>query len=522
MGMVAPQQRIASAHVIFFGVYGDVTRQAKERCVQRQTLYREAAQTLSVLEGTAHRAEVDCLKKEVRQLKYRVAELEGSLAQAVVVEPDRMARFATEAEAEGMSLPIAQRWLAQLLPGHAPSVAKLGRWVQAQAARARDLLPVLDEFARVEVRQASGDEIYVPAPVLMVVEPESMCWLTGSLTPQVSGEVWLGQFGMLPKLEQVTRDAGSGLRKGVALLNEKRREQGLPPVADQLDHFHTLREGSRGQRKGELRLRQAFAKAEATQKELDHKQKEGEFLGGLGPKVSRLWSKAEQIMDDVQRTERAWLKTQEALRLFTPQGELNSRDKAEAVLVETLPELPDADFAKAKRQLTQPQTLTYLDEVQRKLKALPGPAEVKQAAVRAEGLRRHAELLQGNGPSAATLRALLLVGSVILSKAGEEGATIAKAVRSIFRNTWRASSLVECINSVLRMHQSRHRKLTQGLLDLKRLYWNCHTFRTGRRKGQSPYQRLGLKLPPGIDWWDLLKMTPEQLRDKLSALNKQD
>jgi hypothetical protein len=73
---------------------------------------------------------------------------------------------------------------------------------------------------------------------------------------------------------------------------------------------------------------------------------------------------------------------------------------------------------------------------------------------------------------------------------------------------------------VLRMHQARHRKLTQGLLDLKRLHWNCHRFRTGRRKGQSPYQRLGLPLPEGLEWWDMLKMTPEQLRDRLSAMNK--
>ena len=43
---------------------------------------------------------------------------------------------------------------------------------------------------------------------------------------------------------------------------------------------------------------------------------------------------------------------------------------------------------------------------------------------------------------------------------------------------WRASSLVEGINSVLRMQQARHRRLTPGLLDLKRLYWNCHRFRT--------------------------------------------
>jgi len=39
-------------------------------------------------------------------------------------------------------------------------------------------------------------------------------------------------------------------------------------------------------------------------------------------------------------------------------------------------------------------------------------------------------------------------------------------VSGVLRQTVRASSAVECMNSVLRMHQSRHRTLTQGLLDL--------------------------------------------------------
>ena len=59
--------------------------------------------------------------------------------------------------------------------------------------------------------------------------------------------------------------------------------------------------------------------------------------------------------------------------------------------------------------------------------------------------------------------------------------------------------------------------MTQGLLDLKRLYWNCHPFRTGRRRGTTPYERLGVPWPPGMRWWDVLKMTPEQLREKLST-----
>jgi hypothetical protein len=68
----------------------------------------------------------------------------------------------------------------------------------------------------------------------------------------------------------------------------------------------------------------------------------------------------------------------------------------------------------------------------------------------------------------------------------------------------RASSAVECLNSVVRMHQSRHRTLTQGMLDLKRLYWNTRVFRGGKRKGRCPYEHLGL-VRPRWDFWGLLQ-----------------
>ena len=74
----------------------------------------------------------------------------------------------------------------------------------------------------------------------------------------------------------------------------------------------------------------------------------------------------------------------------------------------------------------------------------------------------------------------------------------------MLRGVWRASSLVECVNSVVRMQQARHRKLSQGLLDLKRLYWNCRRLPTGRRRGRCPYELLGVPLP-STDFWTLLR-----------------
>jgi hypothetical protein len=520
MGMVAPRQRIASSYVVFFGVYGEVTRQAQQRGVSRQTIYREAAATQACLEAAQDKQQDDALHLQVQQLQQSVAELQRQLAGAVLLTPEVQARFAAEAEANGVSLPIASLLLRQLHP-KALGVAQLGRLVQQVGKKAGSLLAVFDELTHALVRQAAPDEIYVPAPVLMVVEPESLCWTTGQITPQVTGEVWATQLGVFPHLEQATRDAGRALHKGVGIVNAQRRAQGLPPVADQLDHFHTIREGNRAQAKGEHRWQRLFRQAEESQRDVDERRRAGQAVpGGLVAKTNALWKRAERDLDQLQASAGAWKKTQAALRLFTPEGELNTRAKAQAVLAQTMPQLQGADFAKTRRFLQNPRTLTYLDEVERKLEALPVPPELKQAAIRTEGLRRHPELLEGEGPQAGALRGVLLVCSLLLSKAGQAGSNAQGAVRKILRTTWRASSMVEGINSVLRMHQRRHRKITQGLLDLKRLYWNCHAFRTGHRKRHSPYQLLGLRLPEGLDWWDIIKLTPEQLRHRLSELNK--
>ena len=58
--------------------------------------------------------------------------------------------------------------------------------------------------------------------------------------------------------------------------------------------------------------------------------------------------------------------------------------------------------------------------------------------------------------------------------------------------------------------------MTQGLLDLKRLYWNLRRFRVGRRKDQAPYGLLGLRLHE-LSFWEFLKLTPEELWEELSA-----
>jgi hypothetical protein len=444
--------------------------------------------------------------------------LQRRLDHAVVLDPDCQAEFAATAQAEGVSLPVARRLLQVVLRQRTPSVAKLGRWTQAAGTRSGALLEVLDASSRPRVRQAVADEIFVRRrPILMVVEPASLCWATGQLVPQRDGEHWAEALAPLPALEQLTKDGGSGLAKGLEQVNQQRLKQERSAVQEQDDHFHDLREGRRALRQSESAARHALDKAEKAQRGLKRPGRYGYRKTGRATVVARLWRQAEQAFDAWSRADRAWQQVEAACTLLGTDLTLQTRAQAEAAVAAALPELVGKPWAKVRRLLSRPQLWTYLDRAQEQLAALPVAVELREAAVQVEGARRRPGVLASNDPKSAALRGVVLMATVVLSLAGEAGGEALARVRGVLSNVWRASSAVEGINSVLRMQQARHRKLTPGLLDLKRLYWNVHRFRTGRRKRHSPYELLGLKLPP-VSWWELLKWSPKQLRQYLAEV----
>jgi hypothetical protein len=348
-------------------------------------------------------------------------------------------------------------------------------------------------------------------PALMVVEPESLCWMTGRIAEARDGLTWAGEFARLPALRAVVRDDGTGLGKGMRLENTRRRAAGLPELDDTLDVFHTLREGGRALRTTWGAASRALDRADVAQKEFDRRGRQGQSCRGHGAPLKRLWDQAEELWDQAEAAEAAWRRARSAFELFTPGGDLNDRARAEAVVAGTLPHLSGAAWAKARRLLARGESFTFLDQVQGRLAELGLDPDALSALLDLEGLRRQPWRL-----SAAT-RAWALARAAQLTKACPDWQEDAGRVRAVLRGVWRASSLVECVNSVARMQQARHRKMTQGLLDLKRLYWNLRRFRTGRRKDQTPYALLGLGLPD-LSFWEFLKLTPEELREKLSAM----
>ena len=344
----------------------------------------------------------------------------------------------------------------------------------------------------------------------MVVEPESLCWMTGRMVEARDGVTWAEEFARFPALEAVVRDAGSGLGKGVKLERARRRAAGLPEFDDSLDVFHTLREGGRASRKNWGAATRALKRADAAQRELDRLGLQGRSRQGHGTATRRLWDQAERAWEQAEAAEEAWKRAKSALEIFTPEGRLNDRSRAEAVVAATVPHLGGEAWAKTRRLLLRRESFTFLDQVQGRLAGLGLDREVLSALLDLEGLAGQPWRL-----SSAT-RAWALVRTVQLTKTCPDWREEARRVGAVLRGAWRASSLVECVNSVARMQQARHRRMTQGLLDLKRLYWNLRRFRIGHRKDQTPYGLLGLDLPE-LSFWVFLKLTPEKLRKELSA-----
>jgi hypothetical protein len=360
----------------------------------------------------------------------------------------------------------------------------------ADLQRRLDDAVVLDQDRQAEfaaTAQAEGVSLPVACRLLRVV--------LGQRTPRVA------------KLGRKTKAAAQRAAALLPVLDEHTRQD---------DHFHVLRDGQRALRISAGQANRAVDRAWKADKK-ERKRRRGPRPGkgyGQASAVALRWRQAEAVYARWCSQEQAWHQVTSAFTLFDASGHLQTRAQAEATVAAALPVLTGNHWAKARAALCRPQLWTYLDRAHQQLAALPVPAELRQAALRVEAARRRPGLTAGERVGAAAARALVLVASVLLSRAGPAGAAALAAVRALLAGVWRASSGVEGINSVLRMQQSRHRRLTQGLLDLKRLYWNCHAFRTGKRKRQSPYGRLGVPLP-ARSWWEIQKLSPEQLRQLL-------
>lgn len=519
---------IGNAAAALCGKHGDVTGQAQEAGCSRQTVYDHAEKVHKALEDAQLPGPSrEQLLREVEELKVENRQLWDWLKEALEPPTDKQRHFATTACAMGLSLTQTLVLLALFLPARAlPSRATLGRWVQQDARKAGRVLTILDKACRALVLSLCLDEIFLHRkPVLMGVEPHSMAWILGQRAKDRTGATWANAIAAWPNLQDAAVDGGSGLEKGLGMAFAQRQEEAAKnpdgkkavPLRVQLDVFHIRRDGNRALRRRWQYAQKLWDKAQQLEKAKERFDRAEVGARKVSTaKVKKAWAKALAEFDKVCKEEAAWERACAALRVFRPDGQLNDRHWAEGELAKVVEELPGTLWAKVRRQLQDKRTLVFLDRMHEELEKVEANPERRAALVALWRWRRETrkEAEQGQ-PSAARVMGEVLQG-VVARLLGEGWRESYKQVSEVLARVQRASSAVECVNSIVRMHQARHRNLTQELLDLKRLFFNCRDFTEGKRKGRCPYELLGLQLP-SFDPWILLNINPVQLEQIMSS-----
>jgi hypothetical protein len=417
-------------------------------------------------------------------------------------------QFVATAAAMGLSLNQVLALLALILGRQAcPGRSTLHRWIKLAGSAAGRVLKSLDARCRALVLVGCLDEIFFHGhPGLVGVEPASLTWFLGRKAADRQGATWAEALRDWDGLSFVTADAGKGLQAGIATVRRERREAGEPSLESGLDVFHTTDEARRVLRLIWNRAERFWEQAEAASRRVEESRRQGQDARGLASAASRAWKQAEAAFAEYERSEAGWKIAHGALTVFGPEGRLNDRAWASRQIALALPLLPGPEWSKVRGLLQAEGALTFLDRLHRQLGEAVPEDSLRAELVRLWWLRRQRPRAKVTGEVAGAGHVAPLVQELVCRKMEANWRKPYDAVSRVLRGTVRASSAVECMNSVLRMHQSRHRTMSQGLLDLKRLYWNCREFREGKRRRHSPYELLGLKLP-SYRFWDLLAMT---------------
>jgi hypothetical protein len=390
--------------------------------------------------------------------------------------------------------------------------------VKACAKAAGRVLQRLDPRGRALVVTGCFDEIFFHGqPVLVGVEPHSMAWMLGERAADRSGSTWQKALQGFETMEQAVVDGGNGLQRGLTEVKIQRRKAGNSTALEMSwDVFHTKREARRVLGKLWHRVKSRWARAEEADQKVLRVRRHGGNRCGVCSAAARAWKRVEPAMERYNRGERAWKRIETAFEMFRPDGRLNDRTWAAGEIAAAVKDLDGAEWAKLRRVLADRRSLTFLGRLHRKLAVAEPRAELCEALTRLWWLRRQAKAVSADTPGGGYPLAAALVQIEYCRKLDANWEVSYRRISAVLRQTVRASSAVECMNSVLRTHQGRHRTVTQPMLDLKRLYWNCRSFRSGKRKGRSPYELLGLALPT-TDWWQLLHAPPSELMQQSSS-----
>ena len=448
--------------------------------------------------------------RRARRLEERLAKATTQIAALTAAQTQQLTQQAEACLQQvlvmvflGASAGGAAECARQGFPEEAPSKSQVAELI-IRASKAAQ--PLFNQYFAGQGHGAACDEIYLSGhPVLEAVEPRSLA-ITG-LAPNTTPtqEAWAKLLNSFKELEAGVSDQGTGVSRALSAK--------LQRVA--LDIWHLLRDFSAAVGRLEAQAYEWIAEVD---------RRKDAFLAALPWTLPALNQKPPYkqalALPQLKRLEEAQARCAKALALY---------DSAQTVLGFLY---EAAEFVDAQGLVRQPQQIqadweAALDLVQNidaeslwkladklrgkvsgaharelatRLQAVPLPKgwqAVERVALQALACQawRYHHARQTHLREAPRLAAAWVAAELNFSSVAPHLEAYCMAVFEILDGVLRASSAVECINSVIRLRQGAKRHPHEDFVYLLAWLHNTRPFSEGRRKGLTPAELLGVKLP---------------------------
>jgi len=376
-----------------------------------------------------------------------------------------------------------------------------------------NLLPnTLENKAQTQRLVFAEDEIFAKSsPILITVDPVSSAILSIELADKRTAEQWekhlkgIVDNGFSPRL--VTSDAGTALKAA--------HENMFTDIPWQLDTFHGI-----AHRLGDWDRRlekSAYAAIETVDK--------GESIlasaksdAVIDKRLNRCFAadkKEQQAIDCYDDFHYLYQYLIHQLKRFDSAGRLRPRDQVEenmAVALELMTLLPHKTIGKEALLIkkTLSDLLTYFEDAAlafEKCQKLTSNEDALQALILAWQWNKRVikSKVTARKHAAIEQRQLHLELAELFIGDKEQTLTLKESIDTELDQIIQASSMVECINSLLRPYLNHSKnQVTQAFLNTFLFYHNHRRYHAGKRQGKTPMELLTGKAQKE-DWITLLQ-----------------